>query len=191
MLLLFIIFLITLTGCSDVKYTVEQQQVKEFEVEEFTTETGDLFSVSYNNNNLVNIVNSEINVSFVNPISSGYVFSSPFGHRWGKLHQGVDLAVPEGTAILASTQGCVKRIIHSTAGYGIHVEIEYVTSNGDRWLTRYAHLSEVADIKVGDYVNAGDVIAKSGNTGDSTGPHLHFEIFYNNSVVDPETFIDF
>ena len=63
--------------------------------------------------------------------------------------------------------------------------------NGVPYYTRYAHLSEFADIQIGDYVNQGQVIAYSGSTGDSTGPHLHFEILPNGIQVDPEEYLEF
>ncbi len=184
----FIILL--LTGCSGGDYYVG---------EEFGTTTvtansekeSDLFSVSYGDSALFSVVNTDLNVSFVNPVQSNYVITSKYGPRWGKIHQGIDIAVPEGTAIFASTQGYVKTVSYSDTGYGICIEIEYCSSNGDTWMTRYAHLFEIVNLSEGDYVKANDCIAFSGNTGDSTGPHLHFEIFKNGITIDPEIYIDF
>ena len=72
-----------------------------------------------------------------------------------------------------------------TGGYGNMVEIDH----GNGVATRYAHLSTVL-VKAGDRVKAGEVIAKSGNTGRSTGPHLHYEIRLNGNAVDPMRFLD-
>lgn len=184
------IMLVLLTGCSnDGVYYAEEMYVTEEIVE--VEENYDLFSVSYGNTDLINIVSDEMNVAFTNPIQDNYVFTSSYGQRWGRMHNGVDLAVLEGTAIFASTSGYVKNVSISDSGYGICIDIECVVANGDIWLTRYAHLSEIVDLQIGDYVKAGEIIALSGNTGDSTGPHLHFEIQRNGVAQNPEFYIDF
>lgn len=105
--------------------------------------------------------------------------SSRFGIRWGKMHNGIDIAVVTGTPIKAAADG---KVIYSgtNGGYGIMVIVDH----GKGVETRYAHHSRNA-VKVGQTVNRGDVIAYSGNTGISTGPHLHFEIRYNGNAVDP------
>ena len=105
--------------------------------------------------------------------------TSPFGYRWGRLHAGIDMGVSVGTPVKASYGGTVTRA--GRAGdYGIMVEINH----GNGYVTRYAHNSKVA-VKVGQKVSKGQVIAYSGNTGRSTGPHLHFEIRVNGVAKNP------
>ena len=116
--------------------------------------------------------------TYLRPISGGS-FSSGYGYRWGSFHKGVDWYVPQGTTVTAAAAGTVTR-----AGwygdYGYCVDITH--DNGT--MTRYGHLSEVT-VSVGQYVDQGQQIALSGNTGRSTGPHLHFEIRINGEAVDP------
>lgn len=182
--------MLLLTGCSDNNYYVGEEFDATTAIVNSEKES-DLFSVSYDDSALFSVVNTDLNISFVKPVQSSYVITSKYGPRWGKIHQGIDIAVPEGTAIFASTPGYVKTISYSDTGYGICIEIEYCSSNGDVWMTRYAHLSEIADLSLGDYVKVNDCIAFSGNTGNSTGPHLHFEIFKNGITIDPEVYVDF
>lgn len=115
---------------------------------------------------------------YVMPVD-GYTFTSGFGERWGRNHNGVDLAVPVGTDIHAAADGV---IIQSGwyGGYGICVDIDH----GNGVVTRYAHMSR-NDAYVGEYVKQGDIIGLSGNTGNSTGPHVHFEIRINETAVNP------
>ena len=104
--------------------------------------------------------------------------------RWGKMHQGVDFAMPVGTQIRAAAAG--KVIKAGTAGdYGQLVVIKH----SEGFETRYAHNSKIT-VKVGQYIKQGDIIAYSGNTGRSTGPHLHFEIRVNGKPQDPLKWIN-
>lgn len=119
---------------------------------------------------------------FIIPVTD-YVFTSPFGPRWGTNHNGVDLAVPEGTSVMAAASGTVVQEGWN-GGYGISVYIDH----GNGYFTRYGHLSET-NVSVGQYVSQGDVVAYSGNTGDSTGPHLHFEIRQGDEPLDPTMFV--
>lgn len=116
--------------------------------------------------------------TFIKPLAGGRL-SSGFGARWGRMHKGVDWACPTGTAINAS---CGGKVVTAgwVGGYGYCVEIAH--SNGNH--TRYGHLSKIL-VSAGDTVAQGDRIALSGNTGDSTGPHVHFEIIVGGSQVDP------
>lgn len=109
------------------------------------------------------------------PVSSG------FGQRARGNHEGLDFAVPVGTSVIASTGGTV--IFAGERGnYGNLVTIQ----SPDGIETRYAHLSSIGVAK-GDAVTAGQEIAKSGNTGLSTGPHLHFEVRRGGTPIDPKT----
>lgn len=123
--------------------------------------------------------------SFVRPVS-GYTFTSAFKWRWGRLHSGVDLAVPEGTPVRASDNGKVILAENSGDGYGNYIILDH----GNGFKTLYGHNSALC-VSVGDIVSQGDLIAYSGNTGNSTGPHLHFEIHLDDEKVDPERFLSF
>ncbi len=106
--------------------------------------------------------------------------SSPFGSRWGRMHEGIDIAVSEGTPVKAAECGVVSYVSENAGGYGKFVKINH----GHGVETSYAHLSQI-NVSEGDTVSAETVIALSGNTGRSTGPHLHFEITENDTPVDP------
>ena len=107
------------------------------------------------------------------PISSG------FGQRWGRLHAGVDIPLPEGTPLRAADSGTVT-IAGGMGGYGNYTCIQH----GSSMSTCYAHQSSIG-VSVGQSVSQGEVIGSSGNTGNSTGPHLHFEVRIGGSPVDP------
>ena len=111
--------------------------------------------------------------------------TSLFGIRHGRRHQGMDLSLPIGTPLYATFDGKV-RISSYLGGYGNLVVIRH--ANGLE--TFYGHLSR-SDVKPGDIVRAGQVIGLSGNTGRSTGPHLHFETRYRGLAFDPQRIIDF
>ncbi len=105
--------------------------------------------------------------------------TSPFGYRWGRMHEGVDISVPEGTPIRAAKPGNVILAAY-TGGYGNYTCVDH----GGGLSSCYAHQASYA-VSPGDQVAQGEVIGYSGNTGSSTGPHLHFEIRVNGSAVDP------
>ncbi|MFN3480924.1 MAG: M23 family metallopeptidase [Thermodesulfovibrionales bacterium] len=117
------------------------------------------------------------------------VVSSGFGMRrhplYGdmRFHHGIDIAAPEGTDIYPIRAG---KVIFSgeQGGYGKVVLIDH----GDGYITRYAH-NKLNLVRTGDYVDTDTVIAKVGNTGLSTGPHLHFEVRYNGEPIDPVTLV--
>ena len=96
--------------------------------------------------------------------------TSRYGQRWGRLHGGIDIAANEGTEIYASDNGKVI-FVGEMGSYGLLVKLDH--SNG--YVTYYAHCSKLL-VNVDDCVKQGDVIALVGNTGNSTGPHCHFEI---------------
>ena len=111
--------------------------------------------------------------------------SSPFGHRWGRLHGGLDIAARIGEPINAADGGTVTYAEHNNGGYGYMVDIDH----GNGYVTRYAHCSKLY-VNSGDKVNQGDVIAAVGNTGKSTGPHLHFEVRKDGTPQDPQGFLE-
>jgi murein DD-endopeptidase MepM/ murein hydrolase activator NlpD len=108
--------------------------------------------------------------------------SDPF-HGGGQFHPGVDLSARIGTPIKATGDG---RVVAAGPfhGYGIHVEIDH----GFGYRTIYAHLSKTK-VRVGEKVKRGTVVGLSGNTGYSTGPHLHYEVIKNGQKSNPLDYI--
>jgi len=115
------------------------------------------------------------------PYPVRYFFGYDPNYFGGKWHGGVDMPCPVGTPIQAMMGGVVTFAGWSEAGYGNLV----VVQNG-AYQTYYAHASEFA-VSTGDVVEAGQIVALSGNTGFSTGPHLHYEVRVNGQQVDPLT----
>lgn len=109
----------------------------------------------------------------------------PITGKPGAGHSGMDIAFPKGTPINTAMSGTVKYVKYSTTGYGYHLLIEH--TNG--LSTLYGHCSEILVTK-GQKVYAGEVIAKVGTTGRSTGNHLHFEILINGVRQDPRDFLE-
>ena len=113
--------------------------------------------------------------------------SSHFGPRWGRTHGGIDIAGYNiyGKDIVAARAGTIITVTYNWS-LGNYVMINH----GDGYVTLYAHMSAfVSTTQVGRYVKQGEVIGKIGSTGDSTGPHLHFEIRINGTKVDPYPYI--
>lgn len=132
---------------------------------------------------------TKIPPTYMKPISGGRL-SSRFGRRSAPTrgastyHKGIDWATPVGTAVCASSAGTVSRAGWGS-GYGYVVYIEHA----DGRQTRYGHLSKIL-VKPGQTVAQGQKIALSGNTGRSTGPHLHFELLINGSQVNPLDYLN-
>ncbi len=105
--------------------------------------------------------------------------SSGFGMRWGRLHAGIDIPLPEGTGLRAAASGTVA-IAGWVGGYGNYTCIQH----GGGLSTCYGHQSSIT-VSAGQSVSQGEVIGAVGSTGSSTGPHLHFETRVNGSAVDP------
>jgi murein DD-endopeptidase MepM/ murein hydrolase activator NlpD len=112
-----------------------------------------------------------------------YVFTSPFGVRWGKLHAGIDLATEEGTPYKAIHAGTVTQAGYD-GGYGYRITVQ----NADGTEVIYAHSRRLL-VKAGDKVQAGQVIGEVGNTGASYGTHLHLEVHVHGQPTDPITFL--
>jgi murein DD-endopeptidase MepM/ murein hydrolase activator NlpD len=116
---------------------------------------------------------------WVMPIK-GAVFTSGFGWRWGRMHEGDDFGTPVGTPLASMSTGTVT-FAGWESGYGIKVEIQY----WDGTVSVFGHMSQVS-ANVGDSVTPGQIVGLSGNTGHSTGPHLHLEIHPNGGApIDP------
>ncbi|MBI9066801.1 MAG: peptidoglycan DD-metalloendopeptidase family protein [Salinivirgaceae bacterium] len=131
--------------------------------------------------------------SFIEPISStNYEISAKYENMYNPItkknifHKGFDLKAKTGTEIIAAAEGKIVKVRPSDEGYGNLIAIEHENN----MLTLYAHLSEFK-VAVGDIVKQGDIIGLVGNTGMSTGPHLHFEIRKDGEKVNPADYIDF
>ena len=130
--------------------------------------------------------------SFISPIDSDWrqLVTSEFGYRQNPTgvgmegHTGLDMALPLGTPVKAVKSGKVLFVRYKQTGYGYHVAIDH----GDGLVTLYAHCSEIL-VTEGQEVTAGTVIAKSGNTGRSTGPHLHLEVIQDGVPQNPRNYL--
>ncbi len=120
---------------------------------------------------------------FASPLKDSFRFTSGFGYRWGRLHAGTDFAAPHGTPIYSTADGVV---IHAgwQSGYGRLVKIQHEFGIE----TRYAHMSKIR-VKEGQRVSRGDRIGDMGNTGRSTGTHLHYEVRVGGKPVNPMIYI--
>lgn len=117
------------------------------------------------------------------PVKSAFRFTSPFGKRWGRTHEGIDLAGPVGTPIYATGDGVVI-FAGWQRGYGNVIKIKHAIGTE----TRYGHLSKIR-VKAGQQVSRNSLIGDMGNTGRSTGPHLHYEVHVDGKAVNPMSFI--
>ncbi len=117
------------------------------------------------------------------PVKGGFRYTSGFGMRWGRLHAGTDFAGAHGTPIHATADGVV---IHAgwLSGYGQLVKIKHAFGIE----TRYAHMSRIR-VREGQRVSRGDRIGDMGNTGRSTGTHLHYEVRVDGKAINPMTYI--
>lgn len=115
-----------------------------------------------------------------------YLITSRYGSRWGSFHQGIDLAGPVGTPVYAAESGTVTVSTTNGRGYGYYIKINH----GSGVSTMYAHCSQLL-VEAGQTVEKGQLIAKSGNTGRSTGPHLHFEVLIDGNAQNPEKYCNF
>lgn len=118
------------------------------------------------------------------PIQDGYQLSARFmqrGRIWsGGVHTGLDFRVPIGTRVYAAASGTIIE-----AGYEGSYGYRIVVDNGDGYLTTYNHMSKIFESSVGKQITAGTNIGLSGSTGNTTGPHLHFEVLKDGQFVNP------
>ncbi len=122
--------------------------------------------------------------TFAIPLARGtFVRTSEFGYRWGRLHRGLDMACPTGSPIYASDGGVVVE-----SGWGGSYGYVVVIDHGGNFQTRYAHCSALY-VSEGENVFQGQHIADVGSTGNSTGPHVHFEVMQNGTHVNPAPYI--
>ena len=129
------------------------------------------------------------NATWITPVS-GYTLTSPFGMRkhpvlgTNRMHNGVDMACPQGTPIYATRSGTVTTASYQAGGAGYYVSINH----GDGFASIYMHMTHYV-VSGGQSVSAGQLIGYVGSTGMSTGPHLHFGISYAGSYVNPLAYI--
>lgn len=129
-------------------------------------------------------------MGFLWPAPHCHYISSPYGWRSSGWHKGVDLCTSNGTArgtpVIASRSGTVEVVQRSSSGYGNMVLINH----GDGYKTRYAHMLDGSiTVRMGEAVEGGKTIGRVGSTGNSSGPHLHFEVIYNGETQNPMNFI--
>lgn len=116
----------------------------------------------------------------VRPVQGNFRQTGNFGEgRGGRTHKGIDIGTPMNTPVSASAAG-IARVKQDPKGYGLYVEVEHAGG----YVTRYGHLN-AAEIKDGQAVKQGEVIGRSGNSGRSTGPHLHYEVRKDGKPIDP------
>ncbi|UUN28408.1 M23 family metallopeptidase [Streptomyces sp. FIT100] len=131
--------------------------------------------------------------SWVKPVGH-YTLSASFnqgGAMWSHKHSGQDFAVPVGTPVKAASTGVVVKAGPNGGGDGPAYGNAIVIKHGNGRYTQYAHLSKI-NVRIGQSVHAGSAIALSGNTGNSSGPHLHFEVRTTpnyGSALNPATFL--
>lgn len=117
--------------------------------------------------------------------------SSPFGYRlhpvlgYRRMHDGIDISMKPGNPIYATGDGVVEKVMYERKGYGRHV----IINHGFGYKTLYAHCRNIL-VTEGIKVKRGEMIAESGNTGISNGPHLHYEIRYKGRPVNPYHYLD-
>jgi len=116
-------------------------------------------------------------------VASGYGMRFHPVFKVRKMHTGMDFTAPTGTEIYATGDGKVVKVVSERRGYGKHVVIDH----GYGYRTRYAHMSKF-NVRVGQKIKRGDVIGYVGNTGTSTGPHLHYEVEKNGKKINPANF---
>ena len=120
--------------------------------------------------------------TFIWPVPGYTYISSGFGYRKSGFHHGIDIPVPSGTDVLAAADGTIIIAATNHKSYGTYIMIDH----GNGYKTLYAHGSKL--VRTSGTVKQGEVIMKSGNTGNSTGPHLHFELYTKTGVVDPTAY---
>ncbi|KRD18726.1 MULTISPECIES: M23 family metallopeptidase [unclassified Streptomyces] len=134
-----------------------------------------------------------VSASWVDPVKK-YTLSAGFaqaGKMWQSTHSGQDFAVPSGTKVMAAHGGTVVKAGGNGAGDGPAYGNAIVIKHASGVYSQYAHLSRI-DVKIGQVVKTGQKIALSGSTGNSSGPHLHFEIRTTanyGSAINPVTFL--
>ena len=174
-----------------------QQQIEDLmngiispeDVSDFTTGNRDETpTVIFNDTDVYNNSDGVYNMTY--PVPGHYTVSAGFpNYSNGSYHGGIDFPCPTGTKVVAAQKGVVAGVKRLDYSYGYYVLIYHGTdSNGDKVFTLYAHNSELL-VSPGDSVYKGQQIAKSGSTGNSTGPHCHFEIRAGGTRINPKNYL--
>lgn len=188
------------------RYTLEQDLAeRNDELEQVTGRMGELehvlgieseIELSLNNRLDTAAVNSAVRLSMLQLIPNGSPIeyrrmSSGFGNRIHPIkgkkrrHLGIDLVAKTGTLVRAPADGVVELVRPSKKGYGNLLKINHAYG----FMTLYAHLHSF-NVKSGDFIRKGDIIAQTGNSGISTGPHLHYEVRFLGRALNPKSFLD-
>ena len=132
--------------------------------------------------------NAVLNLTY--PTPGYYAVSQEFGHyRNGRAHTGIDFPLPTGSKVVASQNGIVITVKRLNYSYGYYIMVYHGTdANGRKIVTLYAHNSSIL-VSVGQSVKKGEQIARAGSTGNSTGPHCHFEVIINGAKVNPKNYL--
>ena len=134
-------------------------------------------------NNSKNVVS--LGISLIKPVSNYQLITSRFGWRSRDNHKGMDIAAAAGTAIYAAAAGTVTTASYGWGGgYGNYI----IINHGKGVQTLYGHCSSL-NVSQGQYVSQGQLIARVGSTGQSTGNHLHFEVRVNGIAQDPQNYV--
>lgn len=174
----------------------EIQQFANSLYENLEPETSDIFSICWESERVDPYAGSGIEIpdtqdidvsDYCMPCSSNVVTSNyGYRRRFGRMHKGIDLRARVGDTIRAAFDGKIRLTKYERRGYGYYIVMRH--ENGLE--TVYGHLSRFL-VKPNDYVKKGDPIALSGNTGRSTGPHLHFETRFMGYAINPAAIFDF
>ncbi len=155
-------------------------------LDEYQDQIDDLYDEIAQLEGIASGQNIKFDGEFIWPCPGYYNLTSKYGQRWGRLHRGVDIASSgiSGKAIIAAATGTVLKSGYHKS-YGNYVVVNHGKYDGKLYYTLYAHMSKTPLVKVGQHVNRGQTIGYVGSTGNSTGPHLHFEVQVNGSPVNP------
>lgn len=153
-----------------------------------TSDRTDVTGPAYSYSDVYNNSDAVLNMTY--PVPGNYVVSCHFGkYSSGKPHTGIDFPCAKGSKVVAAQSGIVIKAQRLNYSYGYYVMIYHGTdARGRSVVTLYAHNSNIL-VSVGQTVSKGQQIAKSGSTGNSTGPHCHFEIRLDNKAVNPKNYL--
>lgn len=148
----------------------------------------DTTSINFDDGSLYANSNAVLNLTY--PAPGHYAVSQSYGHyRNGKPHTGIDFPYPTGSKVVAAQKGIVIKVKRLNYSYGYYVMIYHGTdAKGRKVVTLYAHNSSIL-VSVGQSVKKGQQIAKGGSTGNSTGPHCHFELIIDGAKVNPANYL--
>lgn len=140
-------------------------------------------SKNFSTSRALNYNKVDLGMSLTRPVSG--VLTSRYGYRWGRTHTGIDIGAPTGTAVKCAASGKV-----TFSGWKGELGNLVVVTHSNGIQTYYGHCSKLL-VTAGQTVSAGEIIAKVGSTGRSTGSHLHFEIRINGGSINPQGYIGY